>query len=656
MRAAKLALLLAAALSPYALALSCPGTAGLFYDGTSGAPYCCPGVRLTGTTPPTCNNRFTYQPTVSCTWALSDGQSLRTGDAGFEVDAGIRLYNFRTTVVGGKGEDVGAHKGGSGAYVTLQMPGAPLPFPLKASILLNIADGQEVDLASPSIPGIAYGRGGGYSAVANADCVAGRPSLQFTPADECRWIVASGGGGASQDYDGVALCDRQPYSSTPANPLLAGRQASSAGAPPLQDAQGRYISGGGGGGIVGGGPAVAPFNDPAYESSAPGCGGTFGLLSNSYSFYYTGTITSSGPAPLASLTFQYTACQPLVAETATTPSVTVTETSSRSVDETVVPGATVTSTTEDLTTATPSTSSLYTTTDVYTTPPTSIIDVTETRVTTPLTSTIAKQTTVTTETSNTRTPVATAYKTEWVASEPPTSTLTAVQTVSTGYADCTTYRIAYPSKCCPSRFMTLSSLAQQPQRRTVHLQARTLTDTSTIFEGETTTTVTVDYTQTLTAPDETVLTTSTRVVEAETPLTIVTSVRTLEAPTPLRTSTHIVYSEAPTPLVTSVSTRFVAPRRPFASVQALLNPTTTLTLTSTSELPTRLATTTVTEEVQGTACAETVVKPFTRCFFDVNGAGDLQLQARQRALLDEYRTLSGRAVTVDCGAGGVFPY
>ncbi|BGP51056.1 hypothetical protein JCM10450v2_006982 [Rhodotorula kratochvilovae] len=419
------------------------------------------------------------------------------------------------------------------------------------------------------------------------------------------------------------------------------------------------FAGGGGGGIFGGGPAVAPFFEPAYDSPPPGCGGTSGLtnMNNPNRFYlYSSTVEYTGRPAFASLTFQYTACQPLVAETAITPSLTVVTTSSRSFDETVVPGATVTSTIDELTTATPSTSSLYTTQDVYTTPLTSTVDVTETSVTIPLTATIVKQTTVTTETANTRTPVATAYKTEWVTNEPPTSTLTATQTVSTGYADCTTYRIVYPSKCCPSRFMTLSSLAQQPHRRTVHLQARTLTDTSTIFKGETTTTVTVDYIQTLTAPDETVLTTSTRIVEAETPLTTITSVRTLEAPTPLSTSTHIVYSEAPTPLVTSVSTRFVAPRRPFASVQALLNPTTTVTVTSTSELSTPLATTTVTEEVQGTACAETVVKPFTRCFFDVNGAGDLQLQARQRALLDEYRRLSGRAVTVDCGAGGVFSY
>ncbi|BGP51038.1 hypothetical protein JCM10450v2_006964 [Rhodotorula kratochvilovae] len=616
-------------------------------------------VRLAGTMPPTsCNNQIrTGSAQVSCRWDIPAGQSMRSGVAGFEADAGIKLGNFQMTVIGGKGGDVGAHKGAAGGVVNLKMQNRILTSPIKADFLLNIEDGQELDPASPLVAGVEYSRGGGYSAVADADCIAGRSSLVFSPEDECRLTVASGGGGASMAADGVSLCNKQPYSSTPPDPLLAGRQPSSAGAPPLQDAQGRYIGGGGGGGILGGGPAVALFLDPAYDSPAPGCGGTWGLASNpNGAFYYTGTVTSSGPPPSASLFVQFPGCEPLVAELATAPSLTVIETSSRSVDETIVPGATVTSTIEEVTSVTPSTSSLYTTQDVYTTPPTSTIDVTETIVTSPLTSTVVMQTTVTTETANTRTPVATAYKTEWVTREPPTSTLTAVQTVSTGYADCTTYRIVYPSKCCPSRFMTLSSLSQQPQRRTVHLQARTLTDTSTIFEGETTTTVTVDYTQTLTAPDETALSTSTRIVEAETPLTTVTSVRTLEAPTPLSTSMHIVYSEAPTPLVTSVSTRFVAPRRPFASVQALLNPTTTHTVTSTSELSTPLATRTVTEEVQGTACAETVVKPFTRCFFDVNGAGDLQLQARQRALLDEYRTLSGRAVTVDCGAGGTFSY
>ncbi|BGP51028.1 hypothetical protein JCM10450v2_006954 [Rhodotorula kratochvilovae] len=647
MLAAKLALLLSAVSFPTAHALTCPGTGGLFYDGTSGAPYCCPGIRITGTKPPTsCSNRLAgvTAATISCTWSLAAGQSMRNGEAGFEADPGVKLYNLQISTVGGKGDDVGDNKGANGAAINLKAQGVingrVLPSPLKASFLLNITDGQELDPASPSVPGVDYGRGGGYSAVADADCVAGRSSLQFTTGDDCRWSVANGGGGASKDYKGYSL------------------QSSSAGAPPYKDAQGRYSGGGGAGGLLGGAAAIGPEFPGADAVSASGCAGTYGLANNPNTWFsLTGSIPGASPTSSAYLFLQYVGtCELLVSEGATLPSVTVIETLSRSVDETVVPGATVTSTIDELTTATPSTSSLYTTQDVYTTPPTSTIDVTETSVTTPLTSTIAKQTTVTTETANTRTPVATAYKTEWVTSEPPTSTLTAVQTVSTGYADCTTYRIFYPSKCCPSRFMTLSSLAQRPQRRTVHLQARTLTDTSTIFEGETTTTVTVDYTQTLTAPDETVLTTSTRIVEAETPVTTVTSVHTLEAPTPLSTSTHIFYSEAPTPLATSISTRFVAPRRPFASVQALLNPTTTLTVTSTSELSTPLATTTVTEEVQGTACAETLVRPFTRCFFDVNGAGDLQLQARQRALLDDYRTRSGRAVVVDCGAGGAFSY
>lgn len=97
--------------------------------------------------------------------------------------------------------------------------GRPLPSPLNAAFLvrrvsgslpvpqvqrlmtglaqLNIEDGQELESTS-SIRGVDYGRGGGYSAVADADCLAGRTSLQFSAADECRWNVAHGGGGASK--------------------------------------------------------------------------------------------------------------------------------------------------------------------------------------------------------------------------------------------------------------------------------------------------------------------------------------------------------------------------------------------------------------------------------------------------------------------------
>ncbi|GAA6049966.1 hypothetical protein JCM3770_007072 [Rhodotorula araucariae] len=419
---------------------------------------------------------------------------MRNGEAGFEADVGVKLYNLLITTIGGKGDDVGANKGANGTVVNL----------------------------------------------------------------------------------------------TPQN-VINGRA-----------------------------PLAAQGQLPA------GCAGSYAIAKNPNSWFsLTGTIPGGSPVASARIFVQYVGtCDPLAAESTTAPSPTVVETASRAVAETIVPGATVTSTVEELATSTLPTSSVYTTEDVYTTPSTSTVDTTEISVTTPLTSTIQEKTTVTTDSDYSRTPVATVYKTQWVTAEPPTSTIKATQTVSTGgYANCLTYRIVYPSVCCPSRFMSLSSVQQQQaQRRT------------------------------------TVLTTSTRTVEAEASLTTVTPLRTLEAPTPLSASTHIVYFEAPTPLATSTSTRFVAPRRPLASLQALLNPTTTLTLTSTSALATPLATQTVTETVQGTACAETTVKPLTRCFFGANGAGDLQLQARQRALLDQYRAESGRPVTVDCGAGAVFTY
>lgn len=105
---------LGAALIPRADALTCPGTAGLFRD-AAGTPYCCPGIRLTGSVPPTsCSSvGLSGNPFIICRWSVPEGTSLRPGAAGFEADAGSRLYNLQMTVVGGKGDDVA---GQAGAY------------------------------------------------------------------------------------------------------------------------------------------------------------------------------------------------------------------------------------------------------------------------------------------------------------------------------------------------------------------------------------------------------------------------------------------------------------------------------------------------------------------------------------------------------------
>ncbi|TNY18377.1 hypothetical protein DMC30DRAFT_60199 [Rhodotorula diobovata] len=438
----------------------------------------------------------------------------------------------------------------------------------------------------------------------------------------------------------------------------------SAGQLPYRDAQGRY-SGGGGGGGLNGGVSSGAFAGSGEESTSPGCSGD--SIDQSWRinppFWGGGggeilrEFDDGTPNAYAEiLAHGPIRCEPLVAVVVTVPSTTVVETTTRLVDKTTLAGATATSTVDEVTTVTPSTSSVFTTEDVFTTPSTSVVETTETSVTTPLTSTVIEKTTDTTLAAGRRTPVATRYITETLTTEPPTSVSTATQTVPTGVADCTTYRVIYPSACCPSKFLTLTQAPEQrARRRSVHLQARTLTDRSFVTSGETTTTTTVDYTATVTESDVTVLTTSTEIVEASTPLTTVTESRTLEAPTPLITSTVTELGEAPTPLVTTTQTALA--RGLAASLRAVLFPTLTVSTQTTTTLETPVTTTTVTEEVQSTVCAEQLVCTYARCPNTSSAGAALKVKAAERARLDDLRAQSGgRSVTVDCGAAGVFTY
>ncbi|TNY21291.1 hypothetical protein DMC30DRAFT_446255, partial [Rhodotorula diobovata] len=239
---------------------------------------------------------------------------------------------------------------------------------------------------------------------------------------------------------------------------------------------------------------------------------------------------------------------------------------------------------------------------------------------------------------------------------PPTSVATATQTVPTGFADCTTYRVVYPSTCCPSSLLTLTPAPEQrARRRSVHLEPRTLTDNPTLTSGETTTTTTIDYTATVTESDVTVVTTSTEVVEASTPLTAVTESRTLEAPTPLTTSTVVEYSGAPTPLVTTIQTALA--RGLATSLRAVLFPTLTVSTQTTTTLETPVTTTTVTEEVQSTVCAEQLIRAYSRCPNTGEAGAATRVKSVERARLNGLKAQSGgRSVTVDCGASGIFSY
>lgn len=105
---------LSATLLRQADALTCPNTAGLFRD-AAGTPYCCDGIRLTGTVPPTsCSSYISPdQAVINCRWDVPAGTSLGIGEAGFEL-APFFWWMVRVTMGGGKGDDVGTQAGAYG--------------------------------------------------------------------------------------------------------------------------------------------------------------------------------------------------------------------------------------------------------------------------------------------------------------------------------------------------------------------------------------------------------------------------------------------------------------------------------------------------------------------------------------------------------------
>ncbi|GAA5910180.1 hypothetical protein JCM6882_001765 [Rhodosporidiobolus microsporus] len=278
-------------------------------------------------------------------------------------------------------------------------------------------------------------------------------------------------------------------------------------------------------------------------------------------------------------------------------------------------------------------------------------------LTTPLTATIQTSNDVTTTpqtatvTATVTPDASTAYETIWATSTPPTKTVTAVQTVAAGHADCTEYRLVFPSACCPSNYVKLRPL----QRRALDLAKRDAV-TVTVDGGAATVTSTVSATATPGLGEATVTgEATTETEEAATPRTTVTTTETVtlpqlqipiystfydEAETPYVTLTSTVYHEAPTPTSTAFST---------AST-----PLTTVTQTSTTTLPQETATVTNTAYVQATTCAAKTVYTQPAC-----AASDLLktvVQDAQVAALNLYKALGGKRVIVDCGSAGTFSY
>lgn len=86
-------------------ALTCPGTAGLFL-GDGRTPYCCSGIRRTGTAYTVPSYLYFSDadvPSIRFSWSAGD-DSLRQGGLGIEIDAGVRFKYLRLAVTGGRGD------------------------------------------------------------------------------------------------------------------------------------------------------------------------------------------------------------------------------------------------------------------------------------------------------------------------------------------------------------------------------------------------------------------------------------------------------------------------------------------------------------------------------------------------------------------------
>ncbi|GAA5921124.1 hypothetical protein JCM3775_004100 [Rhodotorula graminis] len=626
-----LALLLSAALVTSTNALACPGTEGLIY-GPGGGVWCCHGVRTTGSRLPssTDSSMDTYQPFIILNWDISPDESLRPGMAGLEIDAGTTVSQLTFSVWGGPGDDVGANAGATASgRATGTFDKTTPATTLKAAILLNIKDGQELESPAGSVRGVDYGLGGGYSAIADAACLEGRSSLEFSEGDECRWLVAAGGGGAGPSSDGSSsTCD--------------SFESTSAGGRPVADAQGLYKGGGGGGGIRGG----------AASPSGQGCAGSEGLVEQIADISDQSSLPPVG-SPRAQIRFQLEGrCELLVeGDVTTVPSSIDISTRYRRATKATVTVDAGTTISRVYSTQTFTALDISTSTITLTGPTTTILT-TATSATTPPTATVTEQTDVRNLPSG-RPPVATTTVFETVTTEP--ATVVASQTATAEASSCSSYRVVYPAACCPAQYLPLESVEALERRDGEWLQPGDYVTwyATTVTEGVLTTTTTIDWPPVKTV-SSTFVYTLTEGVEGPWVTNYETTRRTIRVPGPRSTSTTIAYSEAPTPLVTSTSTRFL--RAPLSVLTPLLFPTTTITVSTTTTLPT--PTTTVTSSPSA-ACAVETVQAFAldKCPYANSVGAQTRLQAVQQTRLEGYKAKSGgQPVVVDCGSSGSFTY
>ncbi|GAA6038301.1 hypothetical protein JCM8097_003933 [Rhodosporidiobolus ruineniae] len=281
--------------------------------------------------------------------------------------------------------------------------------------------------------------------------------------------------------------------------------------------------------------------------------------------------------------------------------------------------------------------------------------------TTAPTETVQASTTVTeapeaaTITSTSTPDVSTIYETSWATSTPPTKTITSVQTVATGNANCIDYRLVYPAECCPNKYVKL--IPVKHQRRAIPFGKRDEPswNTVTVQGGVTTSTVIVQATQTLPSGQATVTEPVTQTETAATPLETVFTTTTETLPQPQVPYTVTEYDETLTPYETVVQTiSETAPTPTEVVSETAATPLSTVTVTSTRTLEQPVTTTTSTKYVQATTCAVKTVHTQSSCAGS-NLVGGL-VQNAQVATLNLYKALGGKNVIVDCGSVGTFAY
>ncbi|GAA5853641.1 hypothetical protein JCM8547_007394 [Rhodosporidiobolus lusitaniae] len=605
---------------------------------------------------------YECQASVSTTNTVYDCYSSK--NTTITIKKGTTISHLWVMMAGGYGQDVGTILGGRTTSRPFSYTGpTPVPEDLNLAVWMNY--GSTHGQYGPDAGG-----GGGYTAVGDAACAATHPSGVFPdPNDgvECRQMIAGGGGGASKAINGGL--DAGPGRNGNAGSLpRSGASTNSNGLPPYLNAAGVYSGGAGGAGLRGGGAGRPPFTDGSDLSTASGAGGSLGYVSGPWRVGPSGL--NGGTASVGRIRFSLgspdTRCVYSVTETETTYASTTTFEETRYIETVYTPTGTVTEMPTNTVTITPAVSTVTEqhTEEIDLGPDYYTVDVLGgTR--TPLTSTVQVSTDVTqtpepTTTTVTVTPdTSTAYETEVVTSTPPTSTFTAVQTIATGHAACTTYRLVFPAACCPSNYVKLKPQREREvkNRRSIAFDKRAIAySTVTVDGGVKIETRTVPATQIIGKGDATETSTVTTEVEAPTPLETITTTTTVTLPQPQVPVYSTYYDEAETPLAYETSTYTHEAETPVVTDTSTAPvPMTTITEHSTTMLAQPVTTTTSTAYAQATTCAARTVYTQAACPLNLPILKQLD-QTAQVLQLNLYRSLGNNPVIVDCGSAGVFTY